>query len=48
MSTGEAQLQSAAAQGATTELSDFSSLLQKEFKPKSDRAKDFLSKLITN
>ncbi len=29
-----------AAQGTTTETSDFSALLQKEFKPKSDRAKE--------
>jgi type VI secretion system protein ImpC len=46
MSTGEAQLQSAAAQGATTELSDFSSLLQKEFKPKSDRAKEAVQQAV--
>lgn len=46
MSTGEAQLQSAAAQGATTELSDFSSLLQKEFKPKSDRAKEAVEQAV--
>src|ERR1700742_3208127 len=29
-----------AAQGSTTETSDFSALLQKEFKPKSDRARE--------
>src|SRR4029079_4747268 len=46
MSTGEAQLQSAAAQGATSELSDFSSLLQKEFKPKSDRAKEAVEQAV--
>ncbi len=46
MSTGETQLQSAAAQGATTELNDFSSLLQKEFKPKSDRAKEAVQQAV--
>jgi type VI secretion system protein ImpC len=46
MSSGETQLQGAGAQTATTELSDFSSLLQKEFKPKSDRAKEAVEQAV--
>jgi type VI secretion system protein ImpC len=47
MSTGDSQLQSqAAGQVGTTELSDFSALLQKEFKPKSDRAKEAVAQAV--
>src|SRR5262249_17463421 len=45
MSTGE-QLTQAAPAAATAELSDFSSLLQKEFKPKSDRAKEAVEQAV--
>ena len=46
MSTGEALQSQAAAQAATAELSDFSALLQKEFKPKSDRAKEAVEQAV--
>src|SRR6187431_2168466 len=46
MSTGESQLQPQAAQGTTAELSDFSALLNKEFKPKSDRAKEAVAQAV--
>src|SRR5262245_49881996 len=46
MSTGETLQSQAAAQAATTELSDFSALLQKEFKPKSDRAKEAVQQAV--
>ena len=45
MSTGE-QLTQAAPAAQTAELSDFSSLLQKEFKPKSDRAKEAVEQAV--
>lgn len=40
------QKEAAAAEGATTELSEFSSLLKKEFKTKSDRAKDAVESAV--
>ena len=46
MSTGEALQSQAATQTATTELSDFSALLNKEFKPKSDRAKEAVEEAV--
>jgi type VI secretion system protein ImpC len=46
MSTGEAQALGGAPQAQTAELSDFSSLLQKEFKPKSDRAKEAVAQAV--
>src|SRR6187431_1341115 len=47
MSTGDPLLQSQASPQATTaELSDFSALLNKEFKPKSDRAKEAVEQAV--
>src|SRR6185369_3282966 len=47
MSTGDPLLASGGAPAAATaELSDFSSLLQKEFKPKSDRAKEAVEQAV--
>ena len=45
MST-DAQLAQGAPQAATAELSDFSSLLNKEFKPKSDKAKEAVEEAV--
>jgi type VI secretion system protein ImpC len=46
MSTGEAQVMGGAPQAQTAELSDFSALLHKEFKPKSDRAKEAVEQAV--
>src|SRR5690349_21376428 len=46
MSTGEAQVMGGAPAAATAELSDFSALLHKEFKPKSDRAKEAVEQAV--
>jgi type VI secretion system protein ImpC len=46
MSTGEAQVLGGAPQAQAAELSDFSALLQKEFKPKSDRAKEAVEQAV--
>src|SRR5687767_14188619 len=46
MSTGEAQVLGGAPQAQTAELSDFSALLNKEFKPKSDRAKEAVEQAV--
>jgi type VI secretion system protein ImpC len=46
MSTGEALQAQAGGATATAELGDFASLLQKEFKPKSDRAKEAVQQAV--
>ena len=46
MSQGDAQSQAAAAGAATMEVSEFQSLLQKEFKPKSDQAKQAVQNAV--
>lgn len=46
MATPDTQGQSAPAQGGTIEAGDFSSLLQKEFKPKSDRAREAVEQAV--
>lgn len=46
MATPDTQGQGAAAQGQTLEAGDFSSLLQKEFKPKSDRAREAVEQAV--
>jgi len=43
----ELENQQAAAEGATLEATDFSSLLNKEFKPKSDRAKEAVESAVS-
>jgi type VI secretion system protein ImpC len=46
MSTGEALQAQAGGATATAEMGDFASLLQKEFKPKSDRAKEAVQQAV--